>query len=153
MWEDLVQRGGKPCGLGARDTLRLEAAMPLYGHELNEDIDPLQAGLSWAVKFDKGDFLGRMALLKRKEDTTRRVRVGLELAGKRPAREGALVQADGKTVGVVTSGTLVPTLNKAIAMAYVDPALAAVGTAVTLDVRGKGESARVVPLPFYKRAK
>ncbi len=153
LWEDLVKRGGKPCGLGARDTLRLEAAMPLYGHELNEDIDPLQAGLAWAVKFDKGDFLGRAALLNRKEDKTRRVRVGLELAGKRPAREGALVQADGKTVGVVTSGTLVPTLNKAIAMAYVDPVLAAVGTEVTLDVRGKGESARVVPLPFYKRAK
>ena len=153
LWEDLVQRGGKPCGLGARDTLRLEAAMPLYGHELNEDIDPLQAGLGWAVKFDKGDFLGKAALLKRKEDTTRRVRVGLELAGKRPAREGALVQTGGKTVGVVTSGTFVPTLNKAIAMAYVDPACAAVGQEVTLDVRGKGESARVVPLPFYKRAK
>ena len=153
LWEELVQRGGKPCGLGARDTLRLEAAMPLYGHELNEDVDPLQAGLSWAVKLDKGDFLGRAALLKRQEDATRRVRIGLELAGKRPAREGAVVQAAGKAVGVVTSGTFVPTLNKAIAMTYLDPAWSAVGLEVTIDVRGKGESARVVPLPFYKRAK
>jgi aminomethyltransferase len=153
LWEDLVQRGIKPCGLGARDTLRLEAAMPLYGHELNEDIDPLQAGLGWAVKLDKGDFAGRAALLKRKEDTTRRVRVGLELAGKRIAREGAVVQAGGKPVGVVTSGTFAPTLNKAIAMAYVDPAVSAAGQELSIDVRGKGESARVVPLPFYRRPK
>jgi aminomethyltransferase len=153
LWEDLVGRGAKPCGLGARDTLRLEAAMPLYGHELTEDIDPLQAGLGWAVKLDKGDFAGRAALLKRKEDPTRRVRVGLELAGKRIAREGAAVQAGGKPVGAVTSGTFAPTLQKAIAMAYVDPTVAGVGSEVSIDVRGKGEPARVVPLPFYKRAR
>src|SRR5438034_725135 len=87
LWEDLVRRGAKPCGLGARDTLRLEAAMPLYGHELSEEIDPLQAGLGWAVKLDKGDFRGKAALLKRKDDASRRQRVGLELAGKRIARE------------------------------------------------------------------
>jgi aminomethyltransferase len=153
VWDELVKRGGKPCGLGARDTLRLEAAMPLYGHELTEEIDPLQAGLGWAVKLDKGDFLGRDAITKRKGDSTRRVRVGVELAGKRPAREGATVLCGGQTVGVVTSGTLTPTLNKALAMAYVDPARAAVGTELTIDVRGKAEPARVVPLPFYKRPK
>src|SRR5438105_12181569 len=88
LWEELVKRGAKPCGLGARDTLRLEAAMPLYGHELSEEIDPFQAGLSWAVKLDKGDLRGREALLKRQTDGTLRKGVGLELSGKRIAREG-----------------------------------------------------------------
>jgi aminomethyltransferase len=153
LWEDLLKRGAKPCGLGARDTLRLEAAMPLYGHELGEEIDPLQAGLGWAVKLDKGDFIGRDALLKRQQDKTLPVRVGLELEGKRIAREGADVTADGKAVGRVTSGTFSPTLNKALAMAYVVPSHAAPGTALAVDVRGKAEAAKVVPLPFYKRPK
>jgi aminomethyltransferase len=153
LWDDLVGRGAQPCGLGARDTLRLEAAMPLYGHELTEEIDPLQAGLAWAVKFDKGDFIGRAALLRRRDDATRPVRVGLELVGKRIAREGATLSVAGQAVGHVTSGTFAPTLQKAIAMAYVAPAHAAVGTALTVDVRGKPEPARVVPLPFYRRAK
>jgi aminomethyltransferase len=143
----------KPCGLGARDTLRLEAAMPLYGHELSEEIDPLQAGLGWAVKLDKGEFLGREALLRRQQDPKRRVRVGLELDGRRIAREGADVLADTGVIGRVTSGTFGPTLNKAVAMAFVDPAHAAVGTVCQVDVRGKQEGARVVPLPFYRRAK
>jgi aminomethyltransferase len=151
LWEDVVGRGAKPCGLGARDTLRLEAAMPLYGHELGEDIDPFQAGLGWAVKLDKGDFIGRDALLRRREDGTLPRRVGLELLGRRAAREGAAVLCDGKPVGRVTSGTVTPTLNKAVAMAYVDPAYAAVGTSCMVDVRGKAEEARVVPLPFYRR--
>jgi aminomethyltransferase len=151
LWEELIQRGARPCGLGARDTLRLEAAMPLYGHELSEEIDPLQAGLGWAVKMDKGDFVGRNALLRRRQDTTRRVRVGLELQGKRIAREGTPVVVAGREVGMVTSGTFGPTLNKAIAMAYVDPAVSAVGSALGVDVRGKSEAARVVPLPFYRR--
>jgi aminomethyltransferase len=153
LWEELVRRGAKPCGLGARDTLRLEAAMPLYGHELGEDIDPLQAGLAWAVKFDKGDFIGRDALLKRREDKTLPVRVGLELEGKRIAREGATVTANGQPVGRVTSGTFAPTLQKALAMAYVAPAQASAGTTLAVDVRGKPEAAKVVPLPFYKRKK
>jgi aminomethyltransferase len=151
LWEELIRRGARPCGLGARDTLRLEAAMPLYGHELSEDIDPFQAGLGWAVKLDKGDFIGRDALARRREDRTLRQRVGLELEGKRIAREGAAVTADGKEVGRVTSGTFAPTLGKTIAMAYVDPAHAAVGTPCAVDVRGKMEPARVVPLPFYRR--
>jgi aminomethyltransferase len=151
LWEELVKRGARPCGLGARDTLRLEAAMPLYGHELSEDIDPFQAGLGWAVKLDKGDFRGREALRKRQQDAALRKRVGLELAGKRIAREGAAVQADGKAIGAVTSGTFAPTLHKTIAMAYVDPAFTRVGTPCHVDIRGSTEAARVVPLPFYKR--
>jgi aminomethyltransferase len=153
LWEELIRRGAKPCGLGARDTLRLEAAMPLYGHELNEEIDPFQAGLGWAVKMDKGDFIGRDALLRRREDASLPRRVGLELAGRRAAREGAAVLCDGRIVGRVTSGTVTPTLNKAIALAYVDPAHAAAGTPCTVDIRGKTEEARVVPLPFYRRPK
>src|SRR5437868_9111375 len=94
LWEDLLGRGAKPCGLGARDTLRLEAAMPLYGHELTEEIDPFQARLGWAVKLDKGDFVGRHALERRRQDKTLWQRVGLELEGKRLAREGAPTFAD-----------------------------------------------------------
>jgi len=153
LWEELAARGVRPCGLGARDTLRLEAAMPLYGHELTEEIDPLQAGLGWAVKFDKGDFIGRDALLKRKEDSMRRVRVGLALEGKRIPREGFPVQSAGREIGRVTSGTFAPTLQKSLAMAFVDPGYASEATRVEIDIRGKPESAQVVKLPFYKRKK
>jgi aminomethyltransferase len=153
LWDALIARGAKACGLGARDTLRLEAAMPLYGHELSEEIDPLQAGLAWAVKMDKGDFIGRAALDRRRQDHSLRRRVGLELAGKRLAREGSAIMMDGKEVGRACSGTFAPTLQKAIAMAYVDPACARAGTALQVDIRGKSEEAHVVPLPFYKRKK
>jgi aminomethyltransferase len=151
--ESAQRRGVKlrPCGLGARDTLRLEAAMPLYGHELTEDIDPFQAGLGWAVKMDKGDFVGREALIRRQQDPTRLQRVGLELEGKRIAREGCAVLRDGQPIGRVTSGTFSPTLNKAIAMAYIAPKCKAPETRCEVDVRGKASSARVVPLPFYNR--
>jgi aminomethyltransferase len=142
----------QPCGLGARDTLRLEASMPLYGHELNETIDPFQAGLAWAVKLDKGNFIGRAALLKLKE-SPRPQRVGLELEGRKAAREGCLVLKDGKAVGTVTSGSFAPTLEKSIAMAYVAPESTMPGTEVAVDIRGMGVAARVVALPFYKRAK
>jgi len=151
VWDELLNRGAKPCGLGARDTLRLEAAMPLYGHELNEEIDPFQAGLGWAVKLDKGDFVGREALVRKAQDKTRPQRVGLELEGKRIAREGAAVLREGKPIGRVTSGTFSPTLAKAIAMAYLDPAYTAAETKCEVDVRGKAAPARVVPLPFYQR--
>jgi aminomethyltransferase len=153
LWEELVRRGARPCGLGARDTLRLEAAMPLYGHELSEEIDPFQAGLGWAIKMDKGDFIGRDALLRRRDDASLPRRVGLELEGRRAAREGSAVLSEGRTIGQVTSGTVTPTLNKAIAMAYVEPARTAVGTSCMVDVRGKTEAARVVALPFYRRPK
>jgi aminomethyltransferase len=149
--DELLGRGVQPCGLGARDTLRLEAAMPLYGHELTEEIDPLQAGLAWAVKLNKGDFIGREALLRRQQDTSRLVRVGLELEGKRIGREGATVLQGGRAVGRVSSGTFAPTLQKAIAMAYVEPGCAAPETTLAVDVRGREEAARVVALPFYRR--
>jgi aminomethyltransferase len=153
LWEELVKRGGKPCGLGARDTLRLEAAMPLYGHELNEDIDPFQAGVGWAVKMDKGDFRGKDPLARRQKDASLRRRVGLELKGKRIAREGAVIKANGKPIGIVTSGTHSPTFARPIAMGYVDPAYQAVGTSLVIDIRGNDEEAVVVSMPFYKRTK
>jgi aminomethyltransferase len=151
--DELLARGARPCGLGARDTLRLEASMPLYGHELTEEIDPLQAGLGWAVKFDKGDFVGRAALEERRKDTSRPVRVGLELEGRRAAREGAKVLHDGQAVGKVTSGTLTPTLEKAVAMAFVAPERSSPGTSLSVEVGKATAAARVVPLPFYKRPK
>jgi aminomethyltransferase len=151
LWEDLVARGARPCGLGARDTLRLEAGMPLYGHELSEEIDPFQAGLDRAVQMDKGDFLGREALVRRQQDPTRRHRVGLELEGQRIAREGAAVLKEGREVGRVTSGTFAPTLHKTIAMAYLEPQWTARDTPCEVDIRGKPAPARVVALPFYRR--
>lgn len=151
LWEELIAKGAAPCGLGARDTLRLEAAMPLYGHELNEQTDPLSAGLGWAVKLDKGEFVGRAALQNR--PSGRPLRVGLELDGKRAAREGSEVFADGSRVGTVTSGSFVPHLQKSIAMAYLPRAFAPPGTKVEIDLRGTRVPATVVPLPFYKRAK
>jgi aminomethyltransferase len=155
LWEELVARGAVPCGLGARDTLRLEAAMPLYGHELNETIDPIQAGLGWAVKLDKGEFVGRGALQYAVELIGRQpTRVGLELDGKRAAREGSqVVLGDGRPIGTVTSGSYAPWLEKSIAMAYVPPDSAQPGTKLLVDIRGTPTPATVVPLPFYKRNK
>lgn len=152
--DDLLTRGAVPCGLGARDTLRLEAAMPLYGHELNETITPIQAGLSWAVKFDKGEFLGREAVLESEGLANMQLRrVGLELEGKRAAREHCAILAGGMPMGVVTSGSYVPTLEKSIAMGYVAPRCAFVGSDLMVDIRGTATPAKVVPMPFYKRAK
>lgn len=153
LWDELETLGGKPAGLGARDTLRLEASMPLYGHELSESIDPIQAGLSWAVKFDKGAFIGKTAILERQQNKDLPVRVGLELEGKRPAREGCGIQWQGQTVGNVTSGTFTPTLQKSIAMGYVPPAQASLGTVVSIDIRGQLQPATVVNMPFYSRPK
>lgn len=154
VWEALLESGKShgiiPCGLGARDTLRLEAAMPLYGHELTEEIDPYSAGLGWAVKLDKGDFVGREPLLLRK-DQPPLARIGLILEGKRIARQGATVLAGEREVGLVTSGTFSPTLQASIAMALVRPDVRAIDTALSVDVRGHRESARIVKLPFYKR--
>ena len=150
LWEELIAQGATPCGLGARDTLRLEAGMPLYGHELNETINPLQAGLGWAVKLDHGDFIGRDAL---QNSTKTTVRVGLELEGKRAAREGCPILFDGLPHGTVTSGSYAPTLEKSIAMGYVTASLASVGTELQVDIRGTLTPAKVVELPFYKRKK
>jgi aminomethyltransferase len=154
LWEALLE-GGKsegilPCGLGARDTLRLEAGMALYGHELTETINPYAAGLGWAVKLDKGDFVGRAALIGCKANA-QKSRIGLSLAGKRIARQGAEVYDGERSVGQVTSGTFSPTLNQSVAMALVEPGAAAIDKTLAIDVRGHRETARVVKLPFYKR--
>ncbi len=141
----------KPCGLGARDTLRLEAGMPLYGHELSEQVSPFQAGLAWAVKLDKPTLLGRAALAQVFQNKSLPRRIGLELDGKRIAREGTAVLSASNKVGQVTSGTFSPTLEKAIAMAWLVPECAEVGTRLEVDIRGRPAPARVVPLPFYKR--
>ena len=156
LWEKLIadgkERGLLPAGLGCRDTLRLEAAMPLYGHELNEQIDPYTAGLGFAVKLEVGDFIGLPAVAAAKAKTDRRKRVGLELEGRRIAREGAGLFVGDTSIGEVTSGTFSPTLQKSIAMGYLDQTQSAVGTAVEVDIRGKRATATVVPLPFYRRS-
>ena len=140
----------KPAGLGARDTLRLEAGMPLYGHELGEDWDPITAGQKWCCYLDKdfigGDVIKRVAA----EGPTRKV-VGLELSGKRIAREGAAIFASGEQIGQVTSGTHSPTFDKVIAMGLVKAEHTEVGTALEVDIRGTRTAAEVVGLPFYKR--
>jgi aminomethyltransferase len=156
VWNALLESGRpygiQPCGLGARDTLRLEAAMPLYGHELSESIDPYTAGVGWAVKLDKGDFTGREALKQRKASRAT-TRVGLELEGKRIARQGSPVFAGERAAGQVTSGTFSPTLQVSLAMAIVDRTVAVPGMALLVDVRGHREAARIVPLPFYSRTR
>jgi aminomethyltransferase len=156
IWSEILTAGEEsglvPCGLGCRDTLRLEAAMPLYGHELNESIDPLTAGLSFAVKLNAADFIGKSALQEIHDNPTGRRRVGLKLSGRRIAREGAELFAGDEPIGRVTSGTFSPTLEASIALGYVRDSHAAPGTAVEVDIRGRRESAEVCPLPFYKRS-
>ncbi len=153
IWQALVNAGATPAGLGARDTLRLEAGMPLYGHELDESIDPFQAGLDFAVNLAGRTFSGSATLARSKENPQRPHRVGLALDDKRVPREGYPIIAAGNTVGKVTSGTFSPTLARPIAMGYVAPQCAAVGTELTIDIRGRAEPARVVSLPFYSRTK
>jgi aminomethyltransferase len=154
LWETLIERGASagllPCGLGCRDTLRLEAGMPLYGHELSEKIDPLSAGLGFAVKPQAKDFIGKDALLSKPQPPAHK-RVGLMLESRRIAREGAQVLAGQVGIGEVTSGTFSPTLEKSIAMAYLAREAASIGARVAVDVRGQSESATIVELPFYRR--
>ena len=153
LWDLLLETGKDlgliPCGLGARDTLRLEAAMPLYGHELTDDIGPLEAGLDFAVKLNKDDFIGKAGLEGRLPLT--RTRVGLEVTGRGIVREHQDIYIGDRLAGQTTSGTHAPFLGKAIAMAYLSPADAAEGTQVEVDVRGRRVACKVVPLPFYKR--
>jgi aminomethyltransferase len=141
----------KPAGLGARDTLRLEAGMPLYGHELSETLDPLSAGLEWAVDLTK-DFVGSEPLRALQQKGLTRKLVALELEGKRIARQGTPIRSGDTVVGEVTSGTLSPTLGKSIAMAYVEINHSAEGTALRADLKGTLNPAKVVKLPFYKRS-
>jgi aminomethyltransferase len=157
LWRLLLEQGAKdgvvPCGLGARDSLRLEAALPLHGHELSEEISALESGLGWIVKFDKGDFIGRAALQRQKECGVPRRLVGFYLDGAGIARHGDGVRAAGSSrdVGVVTSGTKTPTVNVALGMALVASECAVEGGALTLVVRGREIPAHVVRLPFYTR--
>jgi aminomethyltransferase len=155
VWNVIVESGRPhgilPCGLGARDTLRFEAAMPLYGHELSETINPYAAGVGWAVKLDKGEFVGREALRALKKNPGQ-TRIGLRLEGKRIARQGSAVLSGQTTVGAVTSGTFSPTLQAAFAMALVVPEAAQLDTTLRVDVRGHSEVANVVELPFYRRS-
>ena len=153
LWDLLLEAGRDlgllPCGLGARDTLRLEAAMPLYGHELTEDIGPLEAGLDFAVKLGKPGFVGKAGLEARLP--LQRTRVGLEVTGRGIVREHQDIYIGDRLAGQTTSGTHAPFLGKAVAMAYLSPEDAALGTAVEVDVRGRRVPCKVVDLPFYKQ--
>jgi len=155
VWEVLVDMGKRlgavPTGIGARDTLRLEAGMPLYGRELSEQINPFQAGLGYTCYLTGYDFPGRDALRRLEQKPLESRLVGLELEGRRLAREGSTVLAQDKPVGHVTSGSYSPTFSKPIAMGYVCPDYAEPGTDVTIDIRGHPSPARVVELPFYSR--
>ncbi|AGY56777.1 glycine cleavage system aminomethyltransferase GcvT [Gloeobacter kilaueensis] len=152
LWQRLLDLGVLPCGLGARDTLRLEAAMHLYGQDMDEATTPLEASLGWVIDWEKPDFLGRDVLLDQKENGTLRRLVGFEVQGREIARPGYGVFAGGVRVGQVTSGTLSPTLEQPIGLAYVPPELAKVGTELHIAVRDKQVAARVVKRPFYRRA-
>lgn len=156
VWQRLLDAGRDlgvvPAGLGCRDTLRLEAAMPLYGHELSEEINPLEAGLSFAVQLKDRTFVGSRALSEAQSRVARR-RAGIELSGRRVAREGVTVSAGGEAIGTITSGTFSPTLEKPIAMALVDRDHADVGTAVEIDIRGHTTAGEIVEMPFYRRKK
>lgn len=155
IWKTLMDAGAAygimAAGLGCRDTLRLEAAMPLYGHELNEATDPLTAGLEFGVRFNKPEYPGKAALESIRAEGLKMARVGLVLEGRRIAREESPIEIAGSVVGKVTSGTFSPTLQKVIAMAYVPVSSAAVGTKVDVNLRGTLVPAEVVALPFYKR--
>ncbi len=153
LWERLLAAGSSegaiPCGLGCRDTLRLEAAMPLYGHEMSDSITPFEARLGGSVKMEKADFVGKAALAGKTQPT--RVRVGLRMTGHGIARGGERVFAGSNEVGFVTSGSWLPTLKGAFAMALVATSVSAVGTAVDVVIRDKRVAAEVVALPFYSR--
>ena len=157
IWENVLlagrDAGFQPAGLGARDTLRLEASMPLYGHELDESTDPISAGLSFACNLEGRSFIGDQSLRQIADQGPRRVRIGLLPDGKRPAREGcSVLSTEGKKIGTVTSGGPSPTLGYPIAMAYVDAAHAE-DPEYTIDIRGKTVGAKPTSMPFYKRPK
>jgi aminomethyltransferase len=139
-----------PVGLGARDTLRLEMKYALYGNDIDASTDPLEAGLGWITKMDKGDFLGRQAILNRSGDAPARKLVGIEIRGRGIARHGYNIWAEGAKVGAVTSGTFSPSLQKAIAMGYVTTPLAKAGTKVSVEIRDARVEAEVVKTPFYR---
>lgn len=151
LWRSLSEGGAVPCGLGARDTLRLEAAMCLYGQDIDDTTTPLEAGLGWLVHLDsKGDFIGRSVLEQQKSSGLKRRLIGLQMEGRHIARHGYPILSDGQVVGEVTSGTLSPTLGVAIALAYVPTSLSKIGSAIEVEIRGKTYPATVVKKPFYR---
>lgn len=152
LFEALLGAGATPCGLGARDTLRLEARLPLYGNELSPHVTPLEAGLSFFVKLDNDEFVGKSALVAQKEAGVQRKLIGITMDEKAIPRSGYAVWSDGQKVGEVTSGTLSPTLQKPIGLALIEAKLAQVGQALEVEIRGKRHPAHVVKSPFYKRA-
>lgn len=155
LWNDLIQAGEPfkmlPCGLGARNTLRLEAGMCLYGHEIDETTTPWEAGLAWICKMAKAPFLGSDALAEQKQKGIQRKLIGFEMLDKRIGRDGYPVLIGGREAGRVTSGCPAPFLKKNIGMAYVPPASSATGTEIEISIRGQAVPARIVAIPFYKR--
>jgi aminomethyltransferase len=155
IWDSLMESGSvhglKPIGLGARDTLRLEACLMLYGNDIDDTTTALEAGLRWLVKFKKGEFLGREALLKQKEEGLVRKLAGFEVLGRGIARPHYPVLVGGQKIGEVTSGTFSPLLKKSIGLAYLPIESTEAGTDLDIEIRGRGIPARVVELPFYKR--
>ncbi len=142
-----------PCGLGARDTLRLESKMALYGNDIDHTTTPYEADLGWIVRLDKGDFFGRDVLERESAEGPKRKLVGFEMVDRGIARHGYPIVSEGKEIGVVTSGTQAPTLGKAIGLAYVPTEKSAPGSELSVMIRGKETRARVIPTPFYKRPK
>jgi aminomethyltransferase len=155
VWQAILESGRSadviPCGLGARDTLRLEAGMRLYGNDIDETTSVLEAGLGWTIGWKKETFIGRDRLQEQKERGTTRKLAGFEMIDRAIARQGHAVLSGGQQVGVVTSGTQTPFLKKALGMAYVPTELTAAGTEIDIDVRGRVSKARIVRLPFYSR--
>jgi aminomethyltransferase len=151
IFDALLAAGVTPAGLGARDTLRLEAGLPLHGHELGPGITPLHAGLGWVVAWNKGDFRGKTALTAIRDAGLTRKLVGISTPGRRPPREGCVVSHSGHQIGTTTSGNFSPTLNHGIAFAFVDSGHVEPGTEVTIDVRGSDLSGVVVTTPFVKK--
>lgn len=156
VWNVLLESGHReglvPAGLGARDTLRLEAGLMLYGNDIDESTSPLEAPLSWTVKFDKGDFIGREALLGQKERGRTKKLVGVEVMERAVPRHGYALLASGRRIGRVTSGTFGPSVGKSIGMGYVDREHGSPGTPIAVEVRGRSAAAQVVKLPFYRRS-
>jgi aminomethyltransferase len=157
LWHDLLEAGSSekliPCGLGARNTLRLEAGMCLYGHEIDAETTPLEAGLGWICKLEKGRFLGSEILATQKRTGAHRKLVGFEMLDKRIGRDGYPVTISGREAGRVTSGGPSPTLKKNIGMAYVPAEKNAVSTEIEIGIRGQAVPARIIGMPFYKRAR
>jgi aminomethyltransferase len=158
VWNEILEAGKEfgivPCGLGARNTLRLEGKLPLYGHEISDTINVWEAGLDRFIKMEKPEFIGRAALESAKSAGVKRTLVGLEMVGRGIARdEYKVTDENGRQIGYVTSGSPAPFLKKNIALSYVPPEFAAIGTTVKVEIRGQGVEAKVVPTPFYKRPK